>query len=235
MSRFPTMAAARVALMTKLQGALVNRGLDATSTRDICGPSKAVTLYVNHHTVRVTANGYAVATTFQNINAVVDAACSIWRALLKEYAPDACPASQPFEIRVSGMDRPPSFLGHAASPPVSSALPGGNDEEDWDVVVWVDALAIPSAPGLSQFFARFEDRLFAHPACCLPRAEIRPEWSKGFAYDSTRGAWANEDVLARFRGLYPRWGECMKRLQEADPYDVFQTSWLRQFTRPEHE
>uniref|UniRef100_UPI00277D0ED4 cholesterol oxidase substrate-binding domain-containing protein n=1 Tax=Streptomyces scabiei TaxID=1930 RepID=UPI00277D0ED4 len=98
-------------------------GLTTTLSADIWGPSKNTLLYVKPTTLRVTANGYAVLTSRDQVQRVVSEFTAFYRERLTAYAARGrFPVNGSVEIRVTGLDDPADVGVAGARAPLLSAL-----------------------------------------------------------------------------------------------------------------
>ncbi len=220
-----TPALGRLALQTT-ESALAAAGAD------LWGPSKNLLLYVRPTTLRVTANGYAILTRRRDVQRVVARFVAFYDAALHAAAAQGdYPVNGPLEIRVTGLDHPADVGVDGARAPALSPLSPRPDRPELDVAVWLDLLTFPDTPGADAFMRRVERWIFA--TFTSPDAEVRPEWSKGWAYTTTQ-AWDDPTVLHRRipaayragRGGRHDWDWARGRLHAADPHRVFSNAFL---------
>lgn len=171
---------------------ILTHGLAATQTSDLWGPSKNTLLYVKPTTLRVTANGYAVLTSRENVQRVIADFCSEYQIRLKQYQRiNRYPVNGPVEIRVTGLDHPDDSIIANAQTAALSAIKPCPDHPEWDCAVWFDILTLPGTPFAARFYAEIESWMTQHyQGDCL----VRPEWSKGWAYTYDK-AWDNVNYL----------------------------------------
>ncbi len=198
-------------------------GLTATASADIWGPAKDVQLYIRPTTIRMHANGYAVATARAGVQDVVHRFTDFYGERLTAYAAAGrYPVNGTVEIRVTGLDRPGDIGVPNARPPALSALAPRADHPEWDTAVWLDVLTLPGTADAFAFYRELEEFLFG----AFPGA-VRVEWSKGWAYTDT-SAWADASVLhdaipASFAGT---WSDAVATLDRYDPGRVFSNPFL---------
>ncbi|WP_446469919.1 cholesterol oxidase substrate-binding domain-containing protein [Xenorhabdus stockiae] len=199
---------------------------------DIWGWSKNLLLYVKPTTLRVTANGYAILTSRNNIQKVLHIFYSQWQSLMQEYQNQGkFPVNGPIEIRVTALDEPSDVVQENAVVPSLSAIRPRQDRPEWDVAIWLDVLTHPDTQYAAEFYSRLEAWMFKEFDDTY--ASIRVEWSKGWGY-STKGAWANEDILtqkipASFTDGLPadnNWHSAINTLQKFDPHNLFRSPLL---------
>ncbi|WP_426575830.1 cholesterol oxidase substrate-binding domain-containing protein [Xenorhabdus stockiae] len=199
---------------------------------DIWGWSKNLLLYVKPTTLRVTANGYAILTSRSNIQKVLHLFYSQWQSLMQEYQNQGkFPVNGPIEIRVTALDEPSDVVQENAVVPSLSAIRPRQDRPEWDVAIWLDVLTHPDTQYAAEFYSRLEAWMFKEFDDTY--ASIRVEWSKGWGY-STKGAWANEDILtqkipASFTDGLPadnNWHSAINTLQKFDPHNLFRSPLL---------
>jgi len=208
-------------------------GLLDTDTDDIWGPSKNTLIYVKSTTLKVTANGYVVMTTLDNVQECMHVFAKMYHELLQKYKeagkyPIACP----LEIRVTGVDKPDPIFGTTRTTytPPTSALTYDETAEarKWDVALWLDVLSFPGAPNSNDFYVEMEKQLMSHPTFIGEKARIRPEWSKGWGYDAA-GPWTSESFRDHTRRGLPRWDEMMAQYAKHDPKELFTNAWMDKF------
>lgn len=209
-------------------------GLAATQSADIWGPSKNTLLYIRPSTIRATANGYVVLTRRRDLQRVVHEFTAFYAERLAAAQADGrYPVTVTLEIRVTGLDRPGDVGVPGARSPTLSALHPRRDRPEWDIGVWLDVLTFPGQPDAQRFYRELEAfvlRNYTGGYAC-----VRPEWSKGWAYDGQAG-WADADVLgrvipaahraARRRGAREGWDDAVRDLDALDPHRVFSNAFL---------
>lgn len=215
----------------RLQHQVVTTGLFVTGSYDLWGWSKNLLLYVKPTTLRVTANGYAVVTRRDNVQAVIHEFATHFQARLEAHRRRfQHPMNGPVEIRVTGLDDPRDVAWPGAVAPMLSAVRPRPDRPDWDVAVWFDLLTMPGTPHATAFYREIEQWMlqrFNDDQACM-----RVEWSKGWGY-SDQGAWDDEDVLRRrvpaslsdgqTDGGYD---QAVRTLDRLDPHRVFASPLL---------
>ena len=167
---------------------ILTGGLASTQIHDIWGPSKNLLLYVKPTTLRVTANGYAVITSRANVQNVIADFCEIYSSKLTQYQNlNKFPMNGPVEIRVTGLDNAQDSIVPNAQTAALSAIKPCPDHPEWDCAVWFDILTLPGTPFAADFYTEIEGWM-----CSRYQGDslIRPEWSKGWGYTSTK-AWDN--------------------------------------------
>jgi FAD/FMN-containing dehydrogenase len=184
-------------------------GLTATLSADIWGPSKDVLLYIRPTTIRMHANGYAVAVARAGVQDAVHRFTEFYSGRLAAYAAAGrYPVNGTVEIRVTGLD-----VGFPVAPALSALAPRAGHPE-WDTAVWFDVLTLPGTADAFPFYRELEQFLFA----AFPGA-VRAEWSKGWAYTDT-AAWADPLTFQAIRATYP-WDDTLAVLDRYDPGQVF--------------
>ncbi|MCT9075911.1 cholesterol oxidase substrate-binding domain-containing protein [Streptomyces fulvoviolaceus] len=202
-------------------------GLVATLSADIWGPSKNTLLYIKPTTLRVTANGYAVLTTRDQVQRVVSEFTDHYRERLTAYAAlGRFPVNGTVEIRVTGLDDPAEAELDGARAPLLSALRASDAHPEWDTAVWLDILTLPGTPYAEAFLREIE--LFLLDSHDGTDALTRVEWSKGWAYTDA-AVWSDEEVLgtavpASFGEA--AWGQAAGVLDRLDPHGVFGNAFL---------
>jgi hypothetical protein len=167
---------------------------------DLWGASKNTLLYVQDTTLTVTANGYAVLMKRNQVQQAIADFATVFVNMLVEFQNRGLyPINSPCEIRVTGLDDPSLIAtqgGSAQSPVISSV---GVDpvvkQAGWDVAVWFDVLTaiIDNSQKTFEYYEQMEawfERRFPSPAY-----RYMPEWSKGWAYTATGGAWTNQQFI----------------------------------------
>ncbi|MFC4033395.1 cholesterol oxidase substrate-binding domain-containing protein [Streptomyces polygonati] len=202
---------------------------------DLWGASRNLLEYIRPTTLRETANGYAVLTGRADLQWVVSQFAAHYSGLLDTYAARGeFPVNGQVEIRVTGLEDPAVCAVPGAQAPLLSALRPRPDRPDFDTVVWIDILSLPTTPALHRFYRDIEQFLLT--VLEGPRATVRVEWSKGWAYTET-AAWADPDVLGRVipdtqrAGGGPGWDEAVATLDRLDPHHVFSTPFLDRLLR----
>jgi FAD/FMN-containing dehydrogenase len=224
-------------LLTGAIYASVVAGLPATASVDLWGWAKNTQLYVKPSTLRLTANGYAVLTTRDRVQQVVSAFYDYLSATLERYrAEGRFPVNGPWEARATGLDDPADCGVPAARAAQLSAIRPRADHP-YDTAVWFDVLTLPGTPDAQRFYADLEAWLPA--AYHGPDAAVRPEWSKGWAYDGT-AAWSDRTVLASVIPAAYRdgqasgddWDAALETLDRLDPYRIYSNDFLDRLTPP---
>ncbi|WP_328505374.1 cholesterol oxidase substrate-binding domain-containing protein [Streptomyces sp. NBC_00391] len=205
-------------------------GLTTTLSADIWGPSKNTLLYLKPTTLRVTANGYAVLTSRDQVQRVVSEFAAFYRERLTAYAAQGrYPVNGSVEIRVTGLDDPADVGVAGARAPLLSALRPRTDRPAWDTAVWLDVLTLPGTPDADAFFRELERFLLT--TYDGGHALTRVEWSKGWAY-TDEAAWSDEEVLGTVvpesfdDGEGPGWDGATEILDRLDPHRVYGNTFL---------
>ncbi|MDR0218199.1 MAG: FAD-binding protein [Enterobacteriaceae bacterium] len=218
-------------LFGQLQFSLTESAL-LTGKKDLWGWSKNVLLYVKPTTLRVTANGYAILTSRNTIQKVLNRFYSQWKTLIKEYQNHGkFPVNGPIEIRVSGLDTPAEVVQADAVVPSLSAIRPRPDKPQWDVAIWLDVLTLPDTKYAAEFYHQLEQWMFKEFDDSY--ASIRVEWSKGWAY-SENAAWDENEILtqripASLTDGLPvdnNWYSAINTLKKFDPHGVFRSPLL---------
>ncbi|MFG2467134.1 cholesterol oxidase substrate-binding domain-containing protein [Streptomyces canus] len=203
-------------------------GLTATLSADIWGPSKNTLLYIKPTTLRVTANGYAVLTSRDQVQRVVSEFTDFYRERLAEYtAQGRFPVNGTVEIRVTGLDDPAEAGLEGARAPLLSALRADQEHPEWDTAVWLDILTLPGTPYAEAFLREIEQFLLDG------YDGTRVEWSKGWAYTDD-AVWEDEEVLGTaIPGSFGEavWGQAAGVLDRLDPHGVFGNAFLDRLFR----
>ncbi|MDH6628509.1 FAD/FMN-containing dehydrogenase [Streptomyces sp. LBL] len=207
-------------------------GLVATLSADIWGPSKNTLLYIRPTTLRVTANGYAVLTTRDQVQRVVAEFTSCYRERLAAYAAQGrFPVNGTVEIRVTGLDDPADAGIDGARAPLLSALRQSAEHPEWDTAVWLDVLTLPGTPYAEEFLRELERFLLR--TYDGGHGLTRVEWSKGWAYTDEE-AWDDDEVIgttvpASFGEAV--WQQAAATLDRLDPHRVFDNAFLDRLFR----
>lgn len=213
-------------------------GLAATDSADLWGWAKNTQLYVRPTTLRVTANGYAVLTTRARIQQVISEFYQWFTSTLRTYAAAGrYPVNGPWEVRVTGLDEAADCAVPGALEPQLSAIRPRHDLP-FDTAVWFDVLTLPGTRDAQAFYAELEQWIFAHYNDGVS-AVVRPEWSKGWAYDGT-AAWSDTAVIstvipAAYSAGQPAgddWTTALATLDALDPDRVFTNTFLDRLTPP---
>jgi len=212
-------------------------GLHATASVDLWGWAKNTQLYVRPTTLRVTANGYAVLTTRDRIQHVVSTFYAYLSTTLEQYRVEGrFPINGPWEVRVTGLDDPADCAVPGARAAQLSAIRARADRA-YDTVVWFDVLTLPGTPDSPRFYAQFEEWILA--TYQGPDEAVRPEWSKGWAYDGA-SAWSDDRVLKSVvpdayrdgQMLGDDWDAALETLDRLDPYRIYTNAFLDRLTPP---
>ncbi|MGW3651261.1 cholesterol oxidase substrate-binding domain-containing protein [Streptomyces sp. NPDC000878] len=207
-------------------------GLVATLSADIWGPSKNTLLYVKPTTLRVTANGYAVLTSRDQVQRVIAEFTAFYRERLAAYAAlGRFPVNGTVEIRATGLDHPGDADSAGARAPLLSALRPVDGHPEWDTAVWLDVLTLPGTPYAEAFFRELEQFLLG--TYDGGHALTRVEWSKGWGYTDSAG-WSDEEVVgtavpASFGDGV--WQQAVGTLDRLDPHRVFGNAFLDRLLR----
>ncbi len=175
-------------------------------TNDLWGWSKNTLLYVKDTTLRVTANGYAVQMKKSDVQQAVHDFATKYVEMVNAYAANKqYPVNSPLEIRVTSLDDPAQVgvpAGTTAESPVISALSYDQEAENnnWDVALWFDVLTVPGTPSSEDFYQELEEWIQNRFGGAAGRP--MPEWSKGWAYTSSGGAWTNSAYMESIRQMF---------------------------------
>jgi hypothetical protein len=203
-------------------------------SRDIWGPSKNTLLYIQDTTLQVTANGYALQMNKKDVQqAICDFTTEFTRLLKEKYEKNnKYPVNSAVEIRVSSLDDPAKVAmgsGMKVETPLISALTYDDvaATNRWDVAVWIDVLTLPGTNFSTEFYEDLENWVVDHFKGTAARA--LPEWSKGWAYASGKGAWANERFLDHIRKAFGNnWKIEVEALKKYDKFNLFTNPVLDQ-------
>jgi hypothetical protein len=204
---------------------------------DLWGWAKNTQHYVRPSTLRVTANGYAVLTTRDRVQHIVSTFYDYLSTTLEQYrAEGRFPVNGPWEARVTGLDDPADSEVAGARSAQLSAIRARADRP-YDTVVWLDVLTLPGTPDSQRFYAQLEQWILA--TYHGPDEAVRPEWSKGWAYDGA-AAWSDRSVLtsvvpAAYRdgqAAGDGWDAALATLDRLDPHRVYTNAFLDRLTPP---
>ena len=207
---------------------------------DLWGPSKDLLIYIKDTTLRVTANGYAVHMSKNNIQqSIYDFTTEFNRLLTSYKSRGLYPVNAPFEIRITSLDDPQQVAAPNAESPVISALTkDANDiKNGWDVAVWFDVLTIPGTKGANEFYSDLEAWFVTTFKGSY--GQPYPEWSKGWAYTPANGPWTSaaymEGIRQNFNNGRPatdNWDWEVATLAKYDQGNLFTNSLLAQLFVP---
>ncbi|QIO06604.1 cholesterol oxidase substrate-binding domain-containing protein [Acinetobacter shaoyimingii] len=211
---------------------LVTAGNLSLQSYDLWGPSKNLILYVKPSTLRVTANGYAILTSRDNVQKVIADFCDAYSKLVEQYeALGRYPMNGPVEIRVTGLDDPKDSIVKDAQIPALSAIKPCPDHPEWDCAVWLDILTLPGTSYAHEFYNEMETWI-----CNRYQGDslVRPEWSKGWGYSRTK-PWDNVDyfttelpkVHAQGQPNHLTIAEAAKTLKKYDALDIYTSTILK--------
>ena len=213
--------------------------LGLTFSKDLWGPSKNTLLYVKDTTLRVTANGYAVHTKKENVQQAVYEFTTKFNEMLQTYADkQQYPVNAPLEIRITSLDDPRHVGAANAERPTISALSKDREDEEngWDVALWLDVLTLPGTPYSNQFFTDLEEWIEQNFSGSYAKA--MPEWSKGWAY-TDQGPWTNQQYMQTIRQMFTTgrsdqddWNWEVATLQKYDQANLFSNALLDQLFLP---
>jgi hypothetical protein len=208
-------------------------------SRDIWGPSKNTMFYIQDTTLRVTANGYAVHMRKADVQQAVYDFTTQFTTMLTSYAKNKkYPVNSAVEIRVTALDDPSRVAGGpgvtAQSPTISALSMDAMDEQNqWDVALWLDVLTIPGTPDSNDFYQELEQWVLQRFSGATGRTF--PEWSKGWAYTAQNGPWTDPAFLTRIRDAFTKgrdvgnnWQYEMDTLRKYDRAHLFTTTLLDQ-------
>lgn len=211
---------------------LVTAGNVSLQSYDLWGASKNLMLYVKPSTLRVTANGYAILTSRDNVQKVIADFCETYLKFVDQYeALGRYPMNGPVEIRVTGLDDPKDSIVKDAQTPALSAIKPCPDHPEWDCAVWLDILTLPGTAYSTEFYNEMEAWI-----CNRYQGDslVRPEWSKGWGYSTTK-AWDNLDyfttelpkVHSKGQPNHLTIAEAAKTLKKYDALDLYTSTILK--------
>lgn len=167
----------------------------APASQVMNGTARSLLLYVKDSTLRVTACGYAILINRSQVQETVNQFYQWYKTKLASYAEiGKYPVNGPVEIRFTSIDRVDDLGVPNAVPPAISA--SHSFSQELDTVFWLDVLTLPGTPDSNEFFVELEQWMklqWGQPA----KNNLRPEWSKGWAYTEANGAWSNQDILTQ--------------------------------------
>ena len=218
-----------------LMWTITNLGLTFEGGWDLWGKSRNLLNYIKPTTLRTSANGYAILTSRDNIQTVLNQFAVKYASLMNAFSDQGLyPINGPVEIRVTGLDSSDEVDLVGARDPSLSALTPRPDHPEWDVAIWLDLLTVPNTPSSGAFYSELEAWLFevfaASSSTCM-----RVEWSKGWDY-TTNGPWTSADVISSsvpdsLRSGRPsdsNWDTGVDLLAQFDPAGVFSNPFLKQ-------
>ncbi|MDC0672506.1 cholesterol oxidase substrate-binding domain-containing protein [Nannocystis sp. ncelm1] len=205
------------------------RGLAATVSADLIGPSKNVLLWERTSILRHTTNGYAICTRRADLQRVVHEFAEFYRRRLHDYQQQGrYPINGGLHVRATSMDSAAGLELPDARPPALSSIAPYSGRSDWDVAVWLGVFTLPGTPYANPFYREIEEFLFTHYR--PPYAMARPEWSKGWAFTDD-GPCSDQSVLTDTipRTFGDSWSWAKSRLMAYDPHRVFSNDFLDSF------
>lgn len=224
--------------LMRQQATAVPLALTATLTRDIWGSGPNVMRYVRPSTIKVTANGYAILCRRADVQWVINTFTTRYTQMLNSYAAQGrYPVNGPMEIRVMGVDNPADSGVSGGVDPWLSPTRRRPDHPEWDTVVYLDLLTMPFTPGRNPFYAEYEQYLFA--TFNTSRTGIRVEWSKGWGYDASAGAYQSSTIVDHEIPVSLSTGQpdgtgfwaAMDVLDSLDPHRIYSSPLLERLTR----
>jgi hypothetical protein len=134
------------------------------------------------------------------------------------------PINGPVEIRITDVDGTDGLCAKGLAPLAASAP--DNINTAFDTVVWLDATTVPGTPGAGNFFGGLEKDLAALARAHKDKLRLRPEWSKGWAYDSNGVAWKDAEQLRQLQASIQSLGGVRETLDRCDKAGVFRNGLL---------
>ncbi|MGA9872892.1 MAG: cholesterol oxidase substrate-binding domain-containing protein [Rhodococcus sp. (in: high G+C Gram-positive bacteria)] len=207
-------------------------GLAATASQDIWGWAKDLQFYIKPSTLLLTEGGGAVITSRANVAQVIRDFTAWFDERVSHYQSlGQFPINGPVEIRCCGMDDPDDVVVESAGPPTISAMRPRPDHPEWDTAVWLNVLGVPGTPGMFAFYREMEQWMRSHYSGSW--ATFRPEWSKGWAFDTQlpyKDAAVIDTVLpATYREGVPaseNWDTARARYNELDPHRIYSNTLI---------
>lgn len=218
-------------LFNQLSFAAIAAGLVATGSADIWGASRNILLSLRPSTLRIEQSGQVALVAAGDVQRAVHVWTSEYARLRDEFAErGSYPVNMPVEIRVTGLDHPEDVGLAGAAVPALSPLRADRRHPERDAAVWLNAPTLTGTPGAAGFLRELEQTTTARLSTF---ATLRPEWSKGWAYDGT-AAWADPAALdggiaAAFApgevGSHG-WAWAVSQLTRLDPHRLFTSPLL---------
>lgn len=206
-------------------------GLSALGATDLWGPAFHTQLYIKATTLRFGQVGFTVLCARADVQRIVHEFAAKVDSLLEGYRGSGrYPINGPLEIRASGIDRPGTALVPGARAPSLSAAAPPEGHPTWDTALWVNLMTFPGTEGSPELFTELE--AWVRSAFAAPLAEVRVEWSKGWAY-TPEGPWTNAALIDDgIPGSYAGWDEAREQLDALDPHRVFTNPFLDRLLPP---
>lgn len=162
------------------------------------GVSRDLLLYVKDTTLRITAFAYALQVKRSQVQQVANQFYEHYTAKLNDYASQGkYPVNGPTEIRVTTMDYTDDLgVTNASRTALSVCRSIDPSDQDLDTVFWIDILTLPGTAHMDTFFNEMQTWMVSQWGQAGNNI-IRPEWSKGWAYDAFVGAWSDQTFLTQ--------------------------------------
>ncbi|MCK2244394.1 MULTISPECIES: cholesterol oxidase substrate-binding domain-containing protein [unclassified Crossiella] len=218
--------------------ASMSTGLSLTASRDLWGWSKNTLLNIRGSALRVTSGSWAVLTSRANLQRAVSEFHRFCRRTLAEHAQAGrYPINGMIVAQISGLDEPREVAGPGAAAPLLSVARPRPDHPDWDVVLYLDLTTTPGTADAPRFYRETEQWLLAN--FTGDYATVRPEWSKGWAYDG-ESAYADPGVREQVipsayragQSWTQSWDGAVAAFEELDPHGVFGSPFLDSLLAP---
>ena len=201
-------------------------------SRDIWGPSKNSSLYIQDTTLKVTANGYALHMKRADVQQVVFDFTTEFKHLLAKYeAPGSgkYPVNSAVEIRVTSLDDPARVAvgsGINAESPAISAVTYDDvaKTNGWDVALWIDVLTIPGTDYSNEFYSELEAWVIGRFSA--GGGHFMPEWSKGWGYTAQSGPWTSPSFVDHIHDVFRDWKFAADTLNKYDKFGIFRNPLL---------
>ena len=216
----------------QLQKSIVDLGLVLTNSADLWGWSKNLLLYIRPTTLRVTANGYAILCSRNNVQKVINDFYVKYLGQVEQYQSQGrYPMNGPVEIRVTGLDYKQDAEVDGAVTAQLSALRPRPDRPEWDTAVWLDILSIPGTPFANQFYREMEQWVFSNYSGNY--ADVRVEWSKGWGY-TIDAPWTSQTTIKRRipeslttgQATEKGFASAVDQLNQLDPFRIYSSPLL---------
>jgi hypothetical protein len=177
-------------------GLFMSEAIIAPTSVTLNGPSRDLLLYVQDTTLRVTAIGYAWQCNQNDIQPLMNAWYTQYSSMLTAWENNTqglnkYPMNAPTEIRCTTMDYQDDLPPGSLPPALSICRPA---DPSLDTIFWVQSLTIANTKDSYQFMSELEQWFIQNYGPDSAAKNLRPEWSKGWAYTNA-GPGTNTDVI----------------------------------------
>jgi Cholesterol oxidase, substrate-binding/FAD binding domain len=226
--------------MAKFTASALEGGYGFQDATDLWGWSKNTLLYVQDTTLRVTANGYAILMQRAQVQQAIADFTGEFSSMLADFEKNSLfPINSPLEIRVTALDDPSQIVapsGQTAESPVISSLSVDPvvQQNGWDVACWFDVLTVIPDGDPQQaynFYTQFEAWCYSHFGKGF---RVCPEWSKGWAYTTSGGAWTDATIIQTIQNTFTtgrsadaNWAWEVETLAKYDSGNLFYNPFLQ--------